>query len=465
MYLVKGSSPFGTIFIKFMFLTKKLTQQEFLNRCNEVHRNKYNYSKSVYKGMSHKVTIICKSHGEFEQTPGSHITNKSGCPKCGFISQKEKRKKGLERFIKQSKKVHGDKYDYSEVEYINSKTNVTIICETHGKFYPRPGNHINRKSGCPKCSIIEVHEKQKNTLEKFINDSIKTHGNRYDYSKSKYIGGKEKITVICREHGSFYPTPNNHIRGTGCPKCSLIEQSERQKKTLEEFVVESKNTHGDLYEYSEVNYIDSKTTVSIRCKKHGELFFSTPNNHLRGSGCPKCKIEKQTKSLKEFIKECNKVHGELYDYSKVEYKKGDESVIIICKKHGEFLQKPKVHLGGGGCQKCSYSKGELEISKYLKENKIKFIPQHVFEDLSLERKLRCDFYLNVRNIVIEYNGEQHYKSNSFFGGEEGLKRIRESDKLKKNYCINRGITFEVIRFDEDIKIRLHEILNINQDKG
>ena len=123
--------------------------------------------------MSEKVIIICKTHGPFEQTPGSHITNKSGCPKCGYVSQGEKRKTGLKKFIKQSKKIHGDKFDYSKVEYINSRTNVTIICKIHGEFYPSPGNHINRKSGCPKCSIIEQHEKQKKTLNEFITESKK----------------------------------------------------------------------------------------------------------------------------------------------------------------------------------------------------------------------------------------------------------------------------------------------------
>lgn len=365
-----------------------------------------------------------------------------------------------EEFIIKSRKIHGSRYDYSKVDYINSKTNITVICKEHGEFYPNPSNHISRKSGCPKCSIIEQHDKQKKTLEEFIENSIKKHGNRYDYSESNYVDGKTKITVICKEHGRFYPTPNNHIRKTGCPKCSLIEQGQRQRKTLEEFIIDSKNIHGNLYDYSQVNYINTETIISIRCKKHDELFYPTPNNHLSGSGCPECKKEKLTKTLDKFIKDSKGIHGELYDYSKVDYKKVDKKVIIICKKHGEFKQTPKVHLGGGGCQKCSYSKGELEISNYLKKHKIEFIPQFIFDNLSLERKLRCDFYLNVRNIVVEFNGEQHYKSNSFFGGEEGLKKVQESDKLKEDYCNKNNIGFEVIRFDEDVTERLNKILGL-----
>ena len=210
-----------------------------------------------------------------------------------------------------------------------------------------------------------------------------------------YIDNKTKIIVICREHGEFYPNPNGHMRGTGCPKCSLIEQSDRQRKSLEEFIEESRKIHGDLYDYSLVEYINTETNVSIRCKKHDELFYPTPNNHLsKESGCPI----------------------------------------------------------------CDYSKGELEISNYLKKQKIEFIPQHTFEDLIYIGKLKCDFYLTELNMVIEFNGEQHYKSNEFFGGDEGFKKTKERDKLKENYCRENGIGFEVIKFDENVNERLTEII-------
>lgn len=435
----------------------RLTQEQFIERSIEIHGGKYDYSKVEHINNRKKVIIICNIHGEFKQSPGSHFSG-SGCPVCGRESQTEKRKFTTKEFIEDARDVHGDRYDYSKVKYINSRTNVTIICKEHGEFYPRPGNHIGRESGCPECSIIETHEDQKKTLEEFIQDSKNVHGDRYDYSKVIYINSKTKVTVMCREHGEFYPTPNLHQRGTGCPQCSLLEQSQRQTKTLEGFIEDSIEVHGDLYDYSLVDYVNTETKVTVRCKKHDELFYPIPNNHLRGSGCPECKTDKLTKSLEEFIEDSREIHGDLYDYSKVDYENGEESVIIICEKHGEFLQKPKIHTGGGGCQKCSYSKGELQISKYLKEHNVEFIPQFIFDDLSFKRKLRCDFYLNVRNIVIEYNGEQHYKPNSFFGGEEGFKKVQQSDKLKENYCKEKGIDFEVIRFDEDVEERLTEII-------
>ena len=102
----------------------------------------------------------------------------------------------------------------------------------------------------------------------------------------------------------------------------------------------------------------------------------------------------------------------------------------------------------------------MEISNHLKKLKIEFIPQYTFDDLVLKGKLRCDFYLSKRNIVIEYNGEQHYKSNDFFGGEVGFKKTQERDKMKEDYCKENSIGFEVIRFDEDVSERLNEILGL-----
>ena len=364
-----------------------------------------------------------------------------------------------EDFISKCISIHGFKYDYSKVNYIDSKTKVIVICKDHGEFYPRPGNHIYRKSGCPKCSIIEQHDKQKKTSEDFIIDSIKVHGDKYDYSKVNYIDSKTEVIVVCKDHGEFHPTPNNHQRGTGCPKCSIIEQHDKQKKTSENFIMDSIKVHGDKYDYSKVDYHDNKTKVNLVCKKHGD-FYTSPNNHVsKGSGCPDCKIDTLSKSSEDFVKDSIRIHGNLYDYSKVDYQKFDKKVIIICNKHGDFFQTPKVHLGGGGCQKCSYSKGELIISNFLNQKKIEFIPQHRFKNLKSKRKLRCDFFLPKNRIVIEYNGQQHYESNDFFGGDKGLQIVQQSDKLKLEYCVENDIRFEVIIYDEDVIFRLKQILN------
>lgn len=197
---------------------RRLSESEFLTKCNGVHKNKYDYSKVNYQGMTNKVIITCKEHGDFEQTPSSHISG-SGCPQCGFISQIEKRRLPIEDFISNSISTHGERYDYSKVDYTNNSTEVKIICSIHGIFNQRPDFHM-RGSGCPKCSIIETHDVQKKTTDEFIKDSILVHGYKFDYSKVDYIGGKKEVIIICEKHGEFKQTPNNHQRGNGCPNCN-----------------------------------------------------------------------------------------------------------------------------------------------------------------------------------------------------------------------------------------------------
>ena len=130
----------------------KKTREEWINNFKEVHHNKYDYSNLVIGNVKTKVKIICPFHGEFEQNIHNHLKG-SGCSKCnGGVDSK-----GNEKFILDSKKVHGDKYDYSLVDYKNYKTNVTVICKEHGEFSQRPGHHT-AGSGCPSCKVEKIRK-------------------------------------------------------------------------------------------------------------------------------------------------------------------------------------------------------------------------------------------------------------------------------------------------------------------
>ena len=252
------------------------------------------------------------------------------------------KKKTKEEFIAKAKLVHGDKYDYSKVEYVGALTKVCIICPKHGEFCQEANSHL-RGQGCPKCK----YEKQTCTTDEFIAKAKKIHGDKYDYSKVEYVGALTKVCIICPKHGEFCQEANSHLRGQGCPKCKY----EKQTCTTDEFIAKAKKIHGDKYDYSKVEYVNRKTKVCIICPKHGE-FWQTPSAHLRGQGCPKCKSKKQTCTTDEFIAKAKKIHGDKYDYSKVEYVNRKTKVCIICPKHGEFWQTPNHHLSGCGCPKC-----------------------------------------------------------------------------------------------------------------
>ena len=192
------------------------------------------------------------------------------------------RKKTLEQFIEEANNIHNNKYDYSLVKYINSSTNVKIICPIHGEFEQKPIKHINAKQGCKKCSAIKVHDKQRNTLDDFIKRSKEKHGDKYDYSNTNYVSIGKKVKIICSIHGEFEQTPHNHMSGKGCKYCGGTTKMDTKL-----FIIKAKEIHGDKYDYSKVDYELSRKPIKIICPKHGE-FEQTPNNHLsKGQGCPK----------------------------------------------------------------------------------------------------------------------------------------------------------------------------------
>lgn len=197
-------------------------------------------------------------------------------------------------FIKRAKEIHGDKYDYSLVKYTNAKTKVEIICPVHGKFTQIPYNHLSGK-GCKECGHKENGRNRSITLEKFLEKAKLVHGDKYDYSKSKIENYKTKIEIICKVHGSFFQTSNNHLSGKGCKECGMMSTLnhiyENCSSSTEDFVEKSKILHGDIYDYSKVEYVNNHTQVKIICKEHGE-FLQLPHNHLAGKGCKECGIQK-----------------------------------------------------------------------------------------------------------------------------------------------------------------------------
>jgi hypothetical protein len=343
------------------------------------------------------------------------------------------------KFIEEFKKFHGNKYDYSKVNYINARTKITIICPEHGEFEQLPYNH-KRGNGCPKC----LYNKKNNKT--VIKEFIERHGNKYDYSKVNYMGTDEKVIIICPNHGEFEQTPHNHKLGQNCPKCNG-----KNLKT-DDIIKEFEKIHGDKYDYSKVNYINSSTKINIICPEHGE-FKQTPNNHKMGQGCAKCNGN-FLKDIKTLLTEFKTVHDDKYDYSNVIYKNAHTKINIICPEHGEFKQTPNNHRLGNGCPVCNESKGERAIRSWLDKNNIVYIPQHKFDDCKNVLALPFDFYLPKLNTCIEYNGIQHYKVVEYFGGVEGLKQRKINDKIKMEYCNNNNIPFLIIKYNDNILEKL-----------
>jgi Zn finger protein HypA/HybF involved in hydrogenase expression len=352
------------------------------------------------------------------------------------------RKLTREQFIENSNIIHGDKYCYDKVNYISSNKKVIIICPKHGEFKQEANSHL-RGSGCPVCS-----GNSKLNSDIFTERSNLIHNNKYDYSLVEYKNAFSKVIIMCKYHGEFKQTPNNHLNNHGCPLCGIDEISRKNSNDVQDFILNSKEKHGDKYDYSLVKYKNRKTNVIIICKIHGE-FKKIPSNHINGQGCPKCSMYnsrlKKTKTKNVLTSDAIKIHGDKYDYSLVEYIGTDKKVRIICKKHGIFEQKFYKHIQGQGCPTCSSSKLEKEVSEFLNRNNIKYMQQYGRKNDSfyLNGQL-LDFYLPEFKCAIECQGDQHFKPVDF--GNKGEKfayekymKIISNDLLKYSKCKENGV--------------------------
>ena len=407
-----------------------------------------------------------------------------------------------EIFIEKAKKVHGDKYDYSKVNYIDSKTKVCIICPEHGEFWQTPSSHLSKR-GCPFCAnnikytnekFIEKasaihHNRYDYSKTKYVNDntkvciicpehgefwqtphvhlkghgcaecvnklkldkdgfrkkSIKIHNNKYDYSKVNYINNSTKVCIICPEHGEFWQTPHSHMRGQGCPKCANKVKSLRLKHSINDFLEKAKSIHNDKYDYSNVNYVDSNTKVCIICPEHGE-FWQLPSHHLSGHGCPKCADQrkglKKLSTLEQFIKKAREIHGYKYDYSKSNYVNNRTKVCIMCSEHGEFWQKPNDHISlSHGCPKCGHqmSKAEDDIIKLLHTLSVEQRNKKIIKPYEI------DIFIPSLKLGIEYNGLRWHSE------EFGKGHRYHLDKLNK--CNEEGVRLIQIFADEWVNHR------------
>ena len=193
---------------------QKLTVEEFVKRANKIHDSKYDYSKVEYKTLKSKILVGCKIHGEFFTTPYRHTVQGCGCQKCALERTSLGNRYTINDFVAAAKKVHGDKYDYTQVEYISSSEKVKIICKEHGEFSQAPSGHLSGY-GCSKCA-----GNYRCVLSEFVSKCRDVHGDKYDYSKADYIRNKKKVIVGCKIHGDFCVTPADHInKASGCPKC------------------------------------------------------------------------------------------------------------------------------------------------------------------------------------------------------------------------------------------------------
>lgn len=285
----------------------------------------------------------------------SYWKGKEGDPGI-IIEEKFKRKINTENYIEKARAAHPDRnYDYSKTIYVRARDRLIVICPDHGEFYPAAIDHSSGIGRCPKCPRF--------TLEGFIKRANKQHGEgTYDYSKVVYTQSNHYITIICPKHGEFSQKASGHLSGCGCTQCGAEKAAEKNHENNQgstaTFIKLAKKKHGPRkYKYNKKDdYVNLSSKMTITCRKHG-IFRQGASSHLLGAGCPICALEARSKyrrgCTREFINAARaSKHGYTYDYSKVIYVMASKKVTIICPKHGEFEQMPRIHLLGSGCPLC-----------------------------------------------------------------------------------------------------------------
>jgi hypothetical protein len=305
-------------------------------------------------------------------------------------------------------------------------------------------NDTKKNSPKKECRYIGRRSKPRKTHEKFVEEAITVHDNKYDYIEH-YIDAKTKIRIKCNAcNDIFLQCPHSHLRGQGCRKCGIASNTIGKRDSLESFIRKETLKYGDKYDLSLVDYKDSVTKITLICRRCGSIFKQTPNDHLSGCGCKKCNLklrdQRHTKTQDEFIRESVEMHGFKYDYSKFKYVTSNIKGVIICNDCKlEFEQTPNNHLNNHGCPNCNSSIGECKIRAIFDNYKINYSRQKIYNDLRGVNNgyLKYDFYVPSKNLLIEFDGEQHY-SRGFFGGIKSstsdLKIIKEHDRRKTEYA-------------------------------
>lgn len=223
------------------------------------------------------------------------------------------RKINSKLFLEKLNKVHNNLYTYEEDASISTSKKMKILCKHHGVFYQLPHNHL--RQGCPSCGKTNRAKVLTKPLPDLINDFQCVHKNTYDYSLLvQDVSSRQKIKIICKAHGVFEQTVHNHLQGKGCKVCAQAQNGLNSRSSLKSFISKASTLHNSFYDYSESEYITATKKLKIKCPLHG-IFEQTPNKHLDGRGCPKCKLEKQgwSKSVfKQFCQVNNNGVGTLY---------------------------------------------------------------------------------------------------------------------------------------------------------
>lgn len=411
-----------------------------------------------YIGAHTKIEHHCLLHDIYWDIKPHNVLHGQGCKMCQKDKYHKKRTKTHEQYVEELRNI--SPHIVVLEKYIDSKTPILHECLAHNIKWKVCPNDLLSGRGCYKCKGEKIRNALSKTHEQYV-EEVKIM-NPNVIVLGEYSGANTPILHRCLLHDvEWNITPINILDGCGCSKCHKEKISNALKKTHEQYVEELKIANPQVEAIE--TYINSLTPIMHKCLIHGIEWRITPDCALRGYGCPECHKEKlrnySLKTQEQYVEEVRNINPNIIVVGKyiganipISHK------CTICKN--EWNAYPNNIIKGFGCPYCNESKGEKEIGLLLDSYKIKYVRQKRFCDCRDTRQLPFDFYLPDFNVVIEYNGKQHYEPIEYFGGENSFKIQQLHDKIKKDYCENNNIRFLSIPYYSNIKEKLNDFLFI-----
>ena len=360
-----------------------------------------------------------------------------------------------EKFVALGKHFHGFKYSYPDDQiYDTCYTQLKVYCKKHEEYFiTNYVRHITQKSGCKRCGNERGTDKRRHDYEKFVIKGKEIHGESFTYpAKQFYINSSSKLKLSCNTcKAQLEITYNDHITGkVGCRLCAYKRNSATRRHGYDKFLTLAKSIHGEKFYYLPSQlYINAHTPLKVFCREHQDYFQTNYMRHITAKrGCFLCANRQRSRNRRygypKFLKEAKEIHGEKYIYqADLFYKSVNTKFPVFCKRHERIFQTSyALHIYEKcGCPDCgrNISKGERVIKEYFIINNIEFVEQYRPPGLKHTRQLSIDFYLPTVDLLIEYQGEQHFKPSGIHGGIASLLPQLRRDQIKRKFAYDNNI--------------------------
>lgn len=402
-----------------------LTTEEYILKAQKIFKDKFNYKNTIYRTKKVPLSIECRIHGIFKTLPNAHLESKYGkCPSC-------RNDVNFELFKQKTKELFEDRITFEKALYVNNRTNLTLTCNEHGDFISSPLSVLKSPHGCTVCAVKYKDRYKFKNIQEVLQELNKIHSSQYSYPSLSTVRRQDKIEVLCKIHGSFFPTLSSHLLGSGCGLCKQTENHNKRRRTLEEFIDLSNNVHNNTYTYEKAVYVNSITPLEITCPVHGS-FMQRPDCHYnRKHGCPICRStfrrsSKETELYDRILLHCPDT---LHSY-RPEWLEGKEIDIYIPSlqlgiEYNGYVFHHSSNNTGNLFLSTTFKSFDYHQSKYLKclDNSVNLLHVFDFEDFDCKVNKIIAYIRNPSDFCITFKNNKRFSNNLEINGESFIEKI------------------------------------------